>query len=325
MSERIIDPVTERPLAARYAEAVLTVHALSNMHIPPRVRLLGRFMHEGDIGFIFASRGVGKTWIAMLVANALSQGAGLGEWEAGQGPRNVLYVDGEMALADTQMRERVIGMSGDRLRWLHHEHLFNTQEKTLNIANADCQTAIGELLGSSDVLILDNLSALCRGVEENKNDDWEVMLVWLLSLRRRKITVIIVHHAGRNGLMRGASRREDAVDWMLRLADDTQDDRDREKAITSQFTKCRGCPPKDAMPMRWTLTISADSLTYTCKPHVGPDALEALVLAGVESASDCAEQLGVATGTISKWAQVLVKKGRIRKSGRLYSPPDGQA
>lgn len=318
----VINPVTERPLSAVLGAAILSARQLSSMAIPKRPLLLGLWLREGDIGFIFAPRGAGKTWKAMLIGNAIAEGTKLGEWTAGDGPRNVLYVDGEMALSDTQSRELVIGIESDNFRWLHHEHLFNAEEKTLNIASVECQNAIGELLEPGDVLILDNLSALCRGIEENKNDGWEVMLVWLLALRRRKITVILVHHAGRNGEMRGASRREDAADWVLRLTDDTGDDNEREKAITSTFTKCRGCSPKDAMPLRWTLSITADSLRYTCKAHVGPDALESLVLAGVESAGDCADALKVSTGTVSKWATSLAKEGRIRKSGRSYLPPE---
>ncbi len=41
-----------------------------------------------------------------------------------------------------------------------------------------------------------------------------MMLPWLLDLRRRKIAVVIVHHAGRSGEMRGTSKREDNVFWI---------------------------------------------------------------------------------------------------------------
>ena len=67
------------------------------------------------------------------------------------------------------------------------------------------------------LVVLDNLSCLCSGMEENKGDDWERILHWLLTLRRLKIAVLIVHHAGRNGQMRGTSRREDAAFWVLKL------------------------------------------------------------------------------------------------------------
>ena len=40
---------------------------------------------------------------------------------------------------------------------------------------------------------------------------------WLLWLRRRGISVLLVHHAGTNGRQRGTSRREDALDTVIAL------------------------------------------------------------------------------------------------------------
>jgi len=309
------------PAALDYSIALLTATELRAMDVPQRLKLLGEWMREADLGFVFAARGVGKTWLTMLIGNAVAMGTHLGEWTAGEAPRRVLYVDGEMSLADSQARTVAIGIDAPGFRWLHHQQLFDAKTETLNIASAPCQQAISALLESGDVLVLDNLSALARGVSENDNDAWEALLPWLLALRRRKVTVVVVHHAGRNGEMRGASRREDAADWVLRLRDDTADDDAREKAIVSTFTKCRGCEPKMAMPLRWTWEIRDGSLRYDCKAHSGADALAALVLGGIEKPSELAEMLGVATGTVSKWAKKLEKAGRITIAGRKYLPP----
>jgi putative DNA primase/helicase len=40
---------------------------------------------------------------------------------------------------------------------------------------------------------------------------------WLLKLRRRGISVLLIHHAGVNGRQRGTSRREDALDTVIAL------------------------------------------------------------------------------------------------------------
>jgi putative DNA primase/helicase len=40
---------------------------------------------------------------------------------------------------------------------------------------------------------------------------------WLLKLRRQRIGVLLVHHAGVNGRQRGTSRREDALDTVIAL------------------------------------------------------------------------------------------------------------
>ena len=305
-----------------YSAAILSSPVLSELDAPKRTPLLGCWMKEADLGFIFAARGVGKTWMTMLIGNALVNAVSLGEWQAGVSQRRVLYVDGEMALADSRERTRTIGITSPNFQWLHHEWLFEKTEQILNIANSDCREAVSELLRDGDVLILDNLSALCRGVAENDNDSWEILLPWLLSFRRRKVTVIIVHHAGRNGEMRGASRREDAANWILRLQDDTQGDDECQKAIISSFPKARGCRPQEAAPMRWVIKTEGGSLAITCKPHTGPDALCVHILEGVESATECADLLGVGKGTVSKWAKRLAGAGRIRIESGKYLPPN---
>ena len=68
-------------------------------------------------------------------------------------------------------------------------------------------------------MFLDNLSCLFSGIKENDADAWELVLPWLLEMRRNRIAVIIVAHAGRNGYMRGTSRREDAAFWIIQLTE----------------------------------------------------------------------------------------------------------
>jgi RimJ/RimL family protein N-acetyltransferase len=61
------------------------------------------------------------------------------------------------------------------------------------------------------------LSALCRVSEENEAGDWVPIQSWILSLRRRGITVLLLHHAGKSGAQRGTLRREDLLDVVIKL------------------------------------------------------------------------------------------------------------
>jgi putative DNA primase/helicase len=119
----------------------------------------------------------------------------------------------------------------------------------LNVANADTQKALTAyvLETGAGLLVLDNLSCLCSGQEENNADSWEPVLHWLLTLRRHKVAVLIVHHAGRNGEMRGTSRREDAAFWVLRL-DSTAEEQGagRRATFLSRFTKERNSGKEQA-------------------------------------------------------------------------------
>jgi len=172
------------------------------------------------------------------------------------------------------------------------------------------------LLEDGDVLVVDNLSTGAHGLEENSNDDFDRLVGWLLSLRRRRITVIIVHHAGKSGAMRGASRREDMAHWIIGLKDETQDG--EELAIQSRFRKLRNGSSADAPPMRWTLAFLSGECEVGCKPFRGPEALLDLIKAGLDSATKLAEEMEVSKGTVSKWATKLEERGLILKKERKY-------
>ncbi|HEX9630594.1 MAG TPA: AAA family ATPase [Pyrinomonadaceae bacterium] len=89
-------------------ESVVTSSELRQLRLTPRRKLLGDWFCEGDLGFIFAFRGVGKTWLALAIAQALSTGSKLGDWQA-HAPVKVLYVDGEMP--PDLMRDRCAGLA----------------------------------------------------------------------------------------------------------------------------------------------------------------------------------------------------------------------
>ena len=50
-----------------------------------------------------------------------------------------------------------------------------------------------------EFLILDNLSTLCGSLKENEGDSWTPVQTWLLSLRKRGVSVLLIHHAGKGG------------------------------------------------------------------------------------------------------------------------------
>ncbi len=296
--------------------ALMNARTLIELPIEPRPKVLGEWFREGDFGYIFAPRGHGKTWMAMLVGNAICEAASLGKWEAGAEPRRVVYFDAEMNLPDVQERARLVGITSPRFEWLQNELIFNVLETSLNIADPDDQEAISGVLNSGDVLIIDNLSTAISGSKENDNDDFDYLKSWLLRLRNRRVSVIIIHHAGRNGAMRGASRREDMAHWIISLKDDSDDE--GATAFVTQFVKCRNCTISSAPPLRWTITTKGGRLTYTCDKHNGPDAMLAMIRSGVGSATDLAKDLGVSPGCVSKWAKRLIMEGLIQKKGRDY-------
>jgi putative DNA primase/helicase len=87
----------------------------------------------------------------------------------------------------------------------------------INLSAGEGQRNLDPLLQDIDLLILDNLSTLATTTSESASDAWVPMQNWLLKLRRRGTSVLLVHHAGTNGRQRGTSRREDALDTVVAL------------------------------------------------------------------------------------------------------------
>ena len=309
-------------------ESVVTALELTDLELAPREKLLGDWFCEGDCGFIFAFRGTGKTWFALAMAQALSTAGKLGNWKAPAAVK-VLYVDGEMP--PDLMRDRCEGLeaSNDDLQLLNHEILFERTGKVLNIANAEAQRAITAYCMNTGikVLILDNLSTLASGMKENEADSWELVNPWLLDLRRRKIAVVIVHHAGRSGEMRGTSKREDSVFWIIALDDAKKNADDKRGALfVTRFTKHSRNTQEEIPPYEWHLvTDTANGIvSVSCKETESLEVFMQLIRDGVTDNADLAQEMKVSKGTISKWAKKMMEAGRLKKTNRKrYELNDG--
>jgi putative DNA primase/helicase len=260
----------------------------------------------------------------MALPKAISQQTELGLWEAGESVNSVLYVDGEMPLELTQFRNRALNIEKGAVTYLHHDQVFTMLGTSLNIGESSHRDAITSLLVSKGfkVMMLDNLSSLASGIDENKGDEYEPIAHWLLELRRRKITVIVIHHAGRNGLMRGHSKREDACSWILSLRD-AKEDGDEGAKFISHFDK----PSRntgDSLPdLLWHFTTGADKQAQVrCElaTSIEYEAFIQHVISGVDKQTEIAELMGKHRGTISRWAKDAVNEGRIIRSGHSLKP-----
>lgn len=307
--------------------SVVSSSELAGLELAPRAPLLGDWFREGDLGIIYAFRGVGKTWLSLLIAKAVSEGGAVGEWKA-HGRAKVLYIDGEMP-ADL-MRDRDSGLTtGDgEIEFLNHEILFDRTEKVLNITNPDLQQAIMTrcIRDGVKVVVLDNLSTLASGMKENDASDWEQVNNWLLQFRRHKIAVILVHHAGRNGEARGTSKREDATFWVIALDDAKKDLDDKRGArFISRFTKPSRNTQEEIPAFEWHITTDpiTKHIGVTHKIAQSMDVFRKCIEAGLTENSHLAQELKVSPGTISKWAKKAEREGWLKKKGRDYALVDG--
>lgn len=317
------DPnVLDPELLRKYRAAIKTSAELESIQIPPRANLLGYWLREGDLGFIYGERGVGKTWLVCAIASCVSAGINLDSWEA-HGSFPVLYIDGEMPLDLTRDRLRGLCQANKTLSVLHHEVLFNEAELAINVAARNAQRVITELCttGNFKLLVLDNLSCLASGMKENDADEWEKLLTWLLELRRRRIAVIIVHHSGRSGLMRGTTKREDSAAWVIKVDHSDDDPQDATAKFSSLFEKKPRSISQAEWIRSWTFKTQHDaSVSFSCEEISNEGKVLELIQNGLASASDIALELGLSKGTISKLAKKLMIKNLISIKGRAYAP-----
>jgi len=75
----------------------------------------------------------------------------------------------------------------------------------------------------------------------------------MLTLRRRGIAVLLVHHAGKGGDQRGTSKREDLLDVVIRLSRPTDYDPKQGARFEMTFTKARNLHGTDAEGLEVTL------------------------------------------------------------------------
>jgi hypothetical protein len=316
----------ERPSTAAEAKPAFSLTPLSvtcsdfiATPLPARRRILGQWLYAGDLGAIIAARGSGKTWFTMLIAKAIATGTALGDWEAPEQPLRVGIYDSEMAIEDLHGRAASCGLASVQdILLLSYSRILQERQRPLNLANVEDHALLIEWAKESrlDVVFLDNLTTSVSGVEENGNDDFrDKVQPLLLSARAAGVTLIIVGHLGRNGKWRGASGKEDMLDWTLKLARDEDSD-DHQLVVKSNFDKFRRSRDGNG-PLRWTIRATpGEDIDITSEPFQGLEAMIALVAAGVTTPSQLAEELGVTGGCISKWGKKGLDSGQLVKVTR---------
>ncbi len=116
-----------------------------------------------------------------------------------------------------------------------------------------------------ELLIIDNLATLCRVGKENESESWLPIQTWLLTLRRRGIAVILIHHANKSGGQRGTSSRENVMDSVIALRP-TKDQTPKDTArFEVHLEKSRGIAGSAIEPFEATLVATDDTYHWTMR------------------------------------------------------------
>ena len=160
----------QRPIQSRLAAGCVSGIAFLSLVVPPKTTIVDDWLKEGEVGYLYAFRGVGKTWIVLHFCTSIALGQNFGPWKVSS-PCPVLYVDGEMSYHDN--RERILGLVGhipENLSIINHEVLFQATGETMNFADPVQQRDLLRLAldQGRKVIVLDNISCLMSGTRRGQ-------------------------------------------------------------------------------------------------------------------------------------------------------------
>ena len=228
------------------------------LDLPPRDCLLAPWLTRQGLAMVYAPRGIGKTYFALGVAYAVATGGEFLGWRS-ERTCKVVYIDGEMPAATMQERLATmvrndsrdnIDAAIDGLQIVSQEQ----QEPAMpDLSSIEGQRLFDQVTADAELIIVDNISTLCRASAENKADDWNVVSEWALRMRRYGKTVLFVHHAGKGGQQRGTSKREDILDVVIALRQPL-DESTSGASFEVHFEKARHLFGDDTKPFVATLS-----------------------------------------------------------------------
>ena len=278
----------------------MDVHKFLATEFPVRELMLAPWLPCKGLTLLHAPRGLGKTHVANGVAFGVASATGFLRWKANQA-RRVLLLDGEMPAVALQERLRLVSEAStvqpadDFLRIA----AADIQDTGLpDLASPDAQKFYEPLIADRDLVIVDNLSTICRGMKENEADSWVPVQNWALSLRRAGKSALFIHHGGKSGAQRGTSRKEDVMDTVMALRRPPDYSAEDGARFEVHFEKARGFHGPDAEPFEARLIRNQWQLS-SIKTGDDDTTLHALRKQGL-TIRDISDRTGIPRSTVSR-------------------------
>jgi putative DNA primase/helicase len=206
-----------------FSKAILTLKEFVDRELPERESVVDGLLREESITAVNGYTGLGKTMISLAIANEVAWGGSVGPWSVPD-PRNVLYVDAEMVEQDLKQRVkslnkgRQMGRQPGTLHIYSNSYAYKIGLRSADILNKKWRQSILDSVDDLDIglLVLDNLSSLARGIDENDKAAFDPINEWLIQVRNHGIAIMVLHHTGKNkSEQRGTSAHLDNLDTSL--------------------------------------------------------------------------------------------------------------
>lgn len=287
---------------------------------PPKESILDPWLPSQGLSLIYAPRGIGKTFLALSIMVAVVSGSKILRWHAPK-PRGVLYIDGEMPgnTMQTRLSHIIASMENEPAAPLR---IITPDIQPLeigmpNLTTIEGQEAIEPYLNGISLVIVDNISTLCRGGRENDSESWLPVQEWALKLRSRGLSVLFIHHAGKGGMQRGTSSREDILDTVISLRRPGDYTPNEGAHFEIHFEKSRGFHGNDAKPFDVKLVTNPNGMQEWVMKDLEESLTEkvaALLNDGVPQ-HEISKELNVTPGTVSKHKKKAIEQGLLKAAG----------
>ena len=295
------------------------LHDFISRELPVREAMLSPWLLNQSLAMIHSWRGTGKTHVALGIAYAVASGGNFLDWQS-TGARKVLLIDGEMPGAALQDRLAAIISSSETEALPGMLRIVNPDIQAgfmPDLATEEGQILLDEIIEQDTTLIIiDNLSSLCRTGKENESESWQKLATWAIRQRAQGRSVLFIHHSGKDLRQRGTSRREDILDVVIclrRPADYIPTDG---ACFEIHFEKARHIHGDSVSPIEARLTVDEQGKQLWTTRLVEESTFDRVVFLAGEGLSqkEIADELGVNKSTVSRaWrkaeAQGLIKRG----------------
>ena len=336
-NKKAIDLPTEEVIIEKKEFKSVSLQELTLMDIPPRKAIIDPLIMEGSSMEINGGTGIGKTWFTLEMLCSICTGEKfLGKYEVAN-PRPVYYIDGEMPLESIRDRMNMI-MARYIYKYKVSEIPFHISNPLLfknNFIPKINDTKITQPMFKDEVkrfsdiyqkplfICFDNLSCL-TDYKENDNDDWTSMLDMYTELKHEGHSICHVHHVGKGGQQRGASRKHDALDTVIHLKRPEDYDASEGAVFNVRFDKHRHFAGEYARSFKCAIKVDDNNKVSWDISDYKDVASEELLTAYCEGLPDITytkleEEFGISKSTIGRTIKQCVKNGLYKiKMEEIY-------
>lgn len=246
----------------------ITYQDLARKEFPEPLYLITPWLKERNLLMIHSWRGVGKTFFAMAIAQAIASGSQFLKWATNPAP--VFYFDCEMGERSLKSRFQLLDRSaqysvpGTAVEFFTYEHMGGV---TWNLADTRNQAALNSYISRAKLIIIDNLSAAVRPIgREDFRAAYFRFRDWLLALVSSGRTVFLIHHSGKEGKQRGISDIEDPLDVVIHLKHPEDWHPTQGTKFDLHFEKGRDLEPAAQESLSIEMNIVDDRVTWLHAP-----------------------------------------------------------